>query len=76
MTETVEITITEDWVQVAADQCEVQSISDRRSYNKLLFDIVIGGTKPSATTTAFMTSVLSTHANFHRSAPVWLRLNR
>ena len=35
MTETVEIMITDDWVQVSAEQCEVQSVNDRDSYSKL-----------------------------------------
>lgn len=75
MAETVEVTITRDWVQIAPGQCEVQSSTDRDAYNKTFFDLVVGGTQPASDTTAFMRITLSEHANFHRDAPVWLRLN-
>lgn len=75
MAETVEVIVTKDWVQVSPGQCEVQSVNDRSSYYKLLFDLVIGDTQPSPVTTAFMRIGLSERANFHRESPVWLRLN-
>lgn len=75
MAETVEITITKDWVQIAPSQCEVQSVTDRDAYNKTFFDLVVGEPQPTSDTTAFMRVTLSEHANFYREAPVWLRLN-
>lgn len=75
MAETVEVMVTKDWVQIAPGQCEVQSVGDRSSYYKLLFDLSIGDTEPEPDTTAFIRIGLSEHANFHREAPVWLRLN-
>lgn len=75
MAETVKITVTRDWVQLAPGQCEVQSVGDRDAYNKTLFDLVIGGTEPASDANAFMRIKLDKHANFHREAPVWLRLN-
>lgn len=76
MAETVKIEVTREWVQLAPSQCEVQSISDRDAYDKVFFDLVIGGTKPASTTDTFMRIQLSEHANFHRTAPVWVRLNK
>lgn len=76
MAKTVEIMVTKDWVQIAPGQCEVQSVGDRDSYYKLLFDLVISDVKPDSDTTAFIRIGLSEHANFHRDAPVWLRLNK
>lgn len=76
MAETVEVTVTRDWVQIAPGQCEVQSVSDRNSYYKLFFDLVVSDVKPSPDTKAFIRISLSEHANFHRDAPVWLRLNK
>lgn len=75
MAETVEVTITRDWVQIAPGQCEVQSITDRDAYNKVFFDLVVGEAQPASDTSTFMRITLAEHANFHREAPVWLRLN-
>lgn len=75
MAETVEVTITRDWVQIAPSQCEVQSIIDRDAYNKTFFDLVVGDVEPASDTSTFMRITLAEHANFHRDAPVWLRLN-
>lgn len=75
MVETVEVMVTKDWVQIASGQCVVQSVGDRSSYYKLLFDLVISDVKPSPDATAFIRIGLSEHANFHREAPIWLRLN-
>lgn len=75
MAETVEVTITRDWVQIAPGQCEVQSVNDRNAYDKTLFDLVVGEVQPASNTSAFMRITLAEHANFHRDAPVWLRLN-
>lgn len=76
MAETVEVTITRDWVQIAPGQCEVQSIADRDAYNKTFFDLVVGDAQPASDTSSFMRITLAEHANFHRNAPVWLRLNK
>lgn len=75
MAETVAINITRDWVQLAPSQCEVQSVIDRDAYNKTFFDLVVGGVEPASDTDVFMRITLAKHANFHRDAPVWLRLN-
>ena len=76
MAETASVTVTKDWVQIAPAQCEVQSVNDRDAFNKTYFDLVVGGVMPSADTQVFMRVTLSEHANFHRPAPVWLRLNK
>lgn len=75
MAETVEVLVTREWVQLAPSQCEVQSVIDRDAYNKTFFDLVVGGTKPASDTDVFMRITLAEHANFHRDAPVWLRLH-
>ncbi|WP_440464325.1 hypothetical protein [Psychrobacter sp. ASPA161_6] len=75
MAETVEVLVTREWVRLAPSQCEVQSVNDRDAYNKTFFDLVVGGTKPASDTDVFMRITLAEHANFHRDAPVWLRLN-
>lgn len=75
MTDTTTMTITTAWTKISDGQCEVQSVNDRNTYDKLLFDLSIGDTKPSPDTKAFLRIGLSEHANFHREAPVWLRLN-
>lgn len=75
MAETVAINITRDWVQLAPSQCEVQSVIDRDAYNKTFFDLVVGGAEPASDTDVFMRITLAEHANFHRDAPVWLRLH-
>lgn len=76
MAETVTIIVTKDWTQLSLDQCEAQSVNDRDKYDKILFDLVVGGSIPDADTSAFMRITLFQHANFHRSAPVWLRLSK
>lgn len=75
MAETVEVIVSREWVQISPSQCEVQSASDRDTYDKTFFDLVVGGTEPASDTTVFMRIRLAEHANFHRDAPVWLRLN-
>lgn len=75
MAETVKVLVTREWVQVAPSQCEVQSVIDRDTYNKTFFDLVVGGTKPASDTDVFMRTTFVKHANFHRDAPVWLRLH-
>ncbi|WP_394211170.1 hypothetical protein [Psychrobacter piscatorii] len=75
MTDTTTMTITAAWTKISDGQCEVQSIGDRRSYDKLLFDLVVSDNEPASDTDAFMEIKLFEHANFHRSTPVWLRLN-
>ena len=76
MVQTVEVVVTDDWVLLAPGQCEVQSVDDRDTYDKLFFDLVVGGSKPASDTNVFMRITLFEHANFHREAPVWLRLNK
>lgn len=75
MTDTTTITITAAWTKISDGQCEVQSINDQKSYDKLLFDLVVGDNEPASDTNAFMRIRLDIHTNFHRPAPVWLRLN-
>lgn len=75
-TVTQEVLITSDWVQVSAGACIVQSVNDREAFDKLFFDLVIGGAKPAGDTTTFLRITLFEHANFYPEAPVWLRLNR
>lgn len=75
MAETVEVLVTREWVRLAPSQCEVQSVIDRDAYNKTFFDLVVGGVEPASDTDVFMRITLAEHANFHRDAPVWLRLN-
>ncbi|MBE0440622.1 hypothetical protein EI164_00825 [Psychrobacter sp. FME13] len=75
MAETIEVLVTREWVQLAPSQCEVQSVNDRDAYNKTFFDLVVGGAEPASDTDVFMRITLAEHANFHRDAPVWLRLN-
>lgn len=75
MTDTTTLEVTTDWTKISDGQCVVQSVNDRKSYAKLLFDLVVSDTKPASDTGAFMEITLSTPANFHRDAPVWLRLN-
>lgn len=75
MTITTTMTITAAWTKVSDSQCEVQSINDRRSYDKLLFDLVVSDNEPASDTEAFMEIKLAEYSNFHRPAPVWLRLN-
>ena len=75
MTETTTVTITKAWKKISAVQCEVQSINDRSAYDKILFDLSVGETEPASDTNAFMRITLFEVANFHRAAPVWLRLN-
>lgn len=75
MTDTTTITITAAWTKISDGQCEVQSINDQKSYDKLLFDLVVSDEEPASDTDAFMMINLNEHANFHRSTPVWLRLN-
>ena len=75
MAETIEVLVTREWVQLAVGQCEVQSVNDRDAYNKTFFDLVVGGVEPASDTDVFMRITLAEHANFHRDAPVWLRLN-
>lgn len=76
MTDTTTLEITTGWTKISDGQCEVQSVSDRKSYAKLLFDLVVSDNEPANDTNAFMEITLSTHANFHRATPVWLRLNK
>lgn len=75
MVDTVSMVITDQWVKVADGACEVQSVIDRDAFNKTLFDVVVGSSTPAPNTNAFMRIELFEHANFHRNAPVWLRLN-
>jgi|GEM_PF-6180134 len=74
--QTVEVTITPEWVKVADGACIVQSVNDREAFDKLFFDLVIGGAKPASDTTTFLRITLFEHANFYPEATVWLRLNR
>lgn len=76
MAETTKVTVTPEWVKIADGQCEVQSIDDRDAFDKTFFDLVVGDTKPASDTDTFMRITLAEHANFHRDAPVWLRLNK
>ena len=75
MTNTTTAIITDAWTKISDGQCEVQSISDRFAYDKLFFDLVVSDEEPASDTDAFMMINLNEHANFHRSTPVWLRLN-
>lgn len=72
---TTEVMIGTDWVKVAEGVCEIQSINDRDTFNKTMFDLVIGDSAP-ASDSVFMRIKLAEHANFHRASPVWLRLNK
>ena len=76
MVSTTQVMITDDWVKVADGPCEVQSINDRDAFDKIMFDMVISNAVPASNTNAFMRIKLAEHANFHRDAPVWLRLNK
>ena len=76
MAETVKVMVTREWVQLSPAQCEAQSVADRDTFNKTYFDLVVGGSQPDSNTDAFMRITLFQHANFHRPAPVWLRLNQ
>ena len=75
MTDTTTLTITAAWTKISDGQCEVQSVNDRTAYDKLWFDLVVSDSEPASDTSAFMRIRLDTHSNFHRPAPVWLRLN-
>lgn len=75
MTDTTEITITKEWQKVANGVCEIQSVNDRRTYNKIFFNLIVSDTPPTSDSTAFMRITLNEHANFHRPTPVWLRLD-
>ena len=72
---TTQVMITSEWTKIAEGQCEVQSVNDRDAFNKTFFDLVVSNTAPSADTDTFLRIKLFEHANFHRDAPVWLRLN-
>lgn len=73
---TTQIMITSEWTKIANGQCEVQSVNDRDAFDKTFFDLVVSNTAPSADTDNFLRITLFEHANFHRDAPVWLRLNK
>lgn len=73
---TTQVMITSEWTKIAEGQCEVQSVNDRDAFNKTFFDLVVSNTTPSANTDTFLRITLFEHANFHRAAPVWLRLNK
>lgn len=75
MAVTVRMMVTTQWQRMSNGQCEMQSVNDRDAFNKLLFDLVIGDEMPSADTDASARITLATYSNFHRPAPVWLRLN-
>ena len=75
MTDTTEITVTKDWVKVADGACTVQSVGDRRAYDKIFFNLIISDTPPTAGSNAFMRITLYEHANFHNETPIWLRLD-
>ena len=64
MTDTTTITITAAWTKISDGQCEVQSINDQKSYDKLLFDLVVSDEEPASDTDAFMMINLNEHANF------------
>ena len=67
--------ITREWKKISDGQCEVQSINDRSTFDKLQFDFYIGEEMPASDGQAFMRIRLFDIVNFHRAAPVWLRLN-
>lgn len=76
MTDTTTAIITATWTKISDGQCEVQSVNDRTAYDKLWFDLVVSDNEPASDTDAFMRINLHKHSNFHRAAPVWLRLNK
>lgn len=75
MTDTTQIMIGKDWIKVSDGVCEVQSVNDRRAYDKIFFNLYIGDSVPT-TNTPSMRITLHENANFHRPSPVWLKLDK